>query len=164
MSKSSNCSSKKRLASKLPIVGNVVEQLYNPHSTILHALALPNTPLARAAIGDERIIKEEPNLVICISNYFIRYLIPQSDAISPNEHDESQFKGNDDFAVSVLALRVTQQNMHVIDNVYVDEAYRRQGLATRLIQRAYEDFPDLFLDGRFTSTGLLFFGAKHRKK
>jgi GNAT superfamily N-acetyltransferase len=71
--------------------------------------------------------------------------------------------GNKEFSVGVLVLKLNHENRHVIDNIYIDDAYRRQGIASWLIERAFSDFPDLCLDGRFTTEGISFFGAKHRK-
>ncbi len=155
---------KKRLASRLPIVGDVTERLYNPNSCDLYNLSLPNTALALAAIGKEQILLQEPDMIICSSNSYIRYLVltPQNDG--KQRLKRSQFHQNKEFSVASLAIKRNNNYEHIVDHIYVDEAYRRQGVGSWLIERAYKDFPDLCLDGRFTNMGILFFGAKHRKK
>lgn len=164
MSKEKISSIKKRLACRLPIVGQVVERLYNPDSSILHCLAMPNTALARVVLGDEKIVRQDEHIIVSTNNYFIRYLRVFSDDLCSTGKKISQFHGNKDFSAGVLAIKLNHGNRHVIDNIYIDVAYRRQGIASSLLERAFADFPDLCLDGRFTTEGILFFGAKKRRK
>ena len=164
LSKAKISSIKKRLACRLPIIGRALEKLYNPDSSVLHCLAMPNTALARAVSGDEKIVFQDDRYIVSTNNYFIRYLCVSSDDLRPAGKKISQFQGNKDFSVGVLVIKLIHGNRHVIDNIYIDVAYRRQGVASSLLERAFEDFPDLCLDGRFTTEGILFFGAKHRKK
>ncbi|MBC3928988.1 GNAT family N-acetyltransferase [Undibacterium sp. CY21W] len=164
LSKEKISSIKKRLACRIPIVSQVVERLYNPDSSVLHCLAMPNTALANTVLGSEKVVFQDAHTVISTNNYFIRYLCIATDDLHPTGKKISQFQGNKEFAVGVLVLKLNHQNRHVIDNIYIDVAYRRQGIASRLLERAFSDFPDLCLDGRFTTEGISFFGAKHRKK
>lgn len=125
---------------------------------------MPNTVLSRTVFSDEKVVFQDDRTIISTNDYFTRYIRIASDELRPTGKKTSQFQGNKDFAVGVLVLKLNHENRHVIDNIYIDDAYRRQGIASRLIERAFSDFPDLCLDGRFTTEGILFFGAKHRKK
>jgi len=154
----------KRLACRLPIICQVVERLYNPDSSILHCLAMPNTVLSRTVFSDEKVVFQDDRTIISTNDYFTRYIRIASDELRPTGKKISQFQGNKEFSVGVLVVKLNHENRHVIDNIYIDDAYRRQGIASWLIERAFSDFPDLCLDGRFTTEGISFFGAKHRKK
>jgi hypothetical protein len=73
----------KRLACRLPIISQVVERLYNPDSSILHCLAMPNTVLSRTVLGSEKVVFQDDHTIISTNNYFTRYIRIASDDLRP---------------------------------------------------------------------------------
>jgi len=151
--------STKRLAARLPIIGQVTDCLFNRDSRVLHALALPNTPLSLVVAGEEVILSRSRDVLVCANQRCRRYLRLSTDASG----NGSGYPLND-FAIAVLVIKLGINGRHVIDNIHVEEEYRRQGIGSELIALAYQDFPDLCLDGNFSRLGKLFFGALHRVK
>jgi hypothetical protein len=163
MAKIRKCQIMRRLSYRLPIVGPIVDGLYNPDVTV-PLLALPNTALARSVLGNECVLKQEDDLVVCTNNDSIRYLRVASSDIRPSGQLVSQRAWHNEISLGFLLLKLDQRERPFVDNIYVDEAYRHQGIASRLLEAAILNFPDLCLDGRFTKDGLIFFGAEHRKR
>lgn len=119
----------RRLSYTLPIVGPIVNGLYNPNVTI-PLLALPNTVLARSVLGNERILKQENDLIICTNNDSVRYLILASCDTKETGDLVSQRSWHKELSLGFLMLKLDQKKRPIIDNIYVDEAYRRQGIGS----------------------------------
>jgi GNAT superfamily N-acetyltransferase len=143
----------------LPIIGPIVLDIHS-YEVLLPFLAYPNTALARYTLGVEKILLQENNLIVSTSANFVRYLHTQAMPANP----ASKVALHPEISVAALILRPITQNRYVVDNIYVHKAFRRQGIATQLIQKAHQDYPNLCLDGRFSSEGIGFFGARHRTK
>ncbi len=163
MSKPKYQKSKRPLPSRLPIIGPVIVAPYNPINSTIAMVALPNTFLARPLFSDERIVYQDDSFIVCTSRYFIRYLQLPSNLQEKGGKKLSQLSWHPEMTVGMLALKVTSTNQHVVADIYVDEAFRRQGIGTKLIERAHMDFPDLCLDGCFFNFGVAFFNARNRK-
>jgi len=164
MSKSNASKKPRKLAHCLPIIGAVREGVYNPGSIEVLSLAKPDTILARTKYGMERILYQDAQLIVCTGQYFIRYL---QTSLPENEEGSSRSSAtswHDDICLASLILRIKSPTCHTLDNIYVDSAYRCRGIATSLIERAYRDFPDLCLDGRFSAAGIHFFGVSQKKR
>jgi GNAT superfamily N-acetyltransferase len=125
---------------------------------------MPNTVLSRTVFSDEKVVFQDDRTIISTNDYFTRYIRIASDELRPTGKKFRNFKGIKNFLSAFWYSNSIMKTTHVIDNIYIDDAYRRQGIASWLIERAFSDFPDLCLDGRFTTEGISFFGAKHRKK
>lgn len=64
----------------------------------------------------------------------------------------------------VAALNVTKVGQKiVVSNIYVRRDYRRQGLATQLIEFAKKEHPSLVVDSSLTQLGAMFFGYAESK-
>lgn len=163
MSKHKKFQFNRRLSCRLPIVGLIVGGLYNSDITV-PCLALPNTALAKSVLGDERVLKQNNNLIVCTNNDSIRYLRVASVDVKESGELISQRAWHKELSLGFLILKLDQKERPFVENIYVDEAYRRQGIASYLLEAAIVNFPDLCLDGRFTFDGLTFFGANHRRK
>ncbi len=159
MSRATCTKQKQRLASCLPIIGPVLLDMHS-YDVVLPFLAYPNTALARYALGVEKILLQENNLIVSTNDHFVRYLHTQAMPANP----ASKVVLPPEISVAALILRPIRLNRYVVDNIYVHAAFRRQGIATQLLERAHQDYPNLCLDGRFSSEGIGFFGARHRTK
>jgi len=155
---------KKRLASCLPIDGVVTDCLYNPDSKILFSLALPNTPLSKTLRGEENIRISTQSLIISSNHSSVRYMRLREGARGKAGSTAEQPQWAEGVGIAVLVVRTEVSGRHVLDDIYVEESYRRQGMASELLELAYRDFPDLCLDGHFSHLGRLFFGALHRTR
>jgi hypothetical protein len=87
----------KRLACRLPIICQVVERLYNPDSSILHCLAMPNTVLSRTVFSDEKVVFQDDRTIISTNDYFTRYIRIASDELRPTGKKFRNFKGIKNF-------------------------------------------------------------------
>lgn len=134
----------------------------NPMESTISMAALPNTALARALFGDERILFQDDNFIVCTGSYYIRYLQLPSKTRGKSERKIYQLSSHPEMTLGALALNVNSLNQPVIASIYVDDTFRRQGIATKLVERAFMDFPTLCLDGRFSIFGAAFFGARNR--
>jgi GNAT superfamily N-acetyltransferase len=163
MSKLHNTKCNKRLATRLPIIGSSMLEMYS-FDVLLPYLAHPNTALSLHALGVENVLTDEDHVTVSTNKYFVRYLQLLPAAGQRPSKKIADLNLYQDISVGALILRPIQGQRYAIDNIYVHEAFRRQGIATRLLEKAYRDHPDLCLDGRFSSSGMGFFGAKHRTK
>lgn len=163
MSKSRLGKCQKPVAMRLPIIGATLLEMYS-FDVLLPYLAYPNTALALHALGVEQILVQEDQLSVSTNRHFVRYLqLAPKPGQTPNRKLAEHYLYQD-ISIGALILRPIHGGRYVIDNIYVHEAFRRQGIATSLVEKAFRDFPGLCLDGRFSSSGMGFFGAKHRAK
>ena len=154
----------KRLACRLPITGKIFIGNYNSGFIAVTMVARPNSVIARAFFGDEKILRQDDDILVSTNGLFIRYL--RLTPITRNQHcaDNSQLAWHPEMYPGCLLLKIMPNEKHFIDNIYVDPAFRHQGIATNLIEVAHHDFPHICLDGRFSEVGLDFFGATSRKR
>lgn len=164
MSKPNISKKTRKLTYCLPIIGPVSEGVFNAGSLDVFGLAKPNTVLANSRFGHERILYQDEHLIVCTNQYFIRYLQTTLPEENLKEKEMSAIAWHSEMCVGGLVIRTESPTCHIVDNIYVDTAFRCHGIATSLIERAYRDFPDLCLDGRFSSAGIVFFGARQKKR
>ena len=148
---------------KIPIVGPVNEAPYLRTNTSIPFIAVPNSVLARSIFGDETIVFQDENLIVSTNGQCIRYLDVGFKNRNGAAKKGSKLSWHPDMTAGALLVKVNVTGRNILHHIYVDETVRRQGIATRLVERALADIPDLCLDGRFTSDGFAFFGVKNRR-
>ena len=151
----------KSLAKSLPITGKVTDCVFNQGSKILYSLAYPDNPLSRLLYSVETVYSEAKNFLIARTGQTCRYLLTSVDEAYVSQ--DPTYKETK-IGVAVLVVRHNQKHVPILEIIHVEEQYRRLGIATRLVERAHQDFPNLSLDGNLSLLGKKFFGAMHRTK
>lgn len=153
-----------RTACSLPIIGKIFIGNYNYGALAIAMVARPNSIIVRSFFGDEKILRHDEDILVSTNGYFIRYLRLTSIRQNTNPAEHSQLAWHPEMCRGCLALKIMSNDKHFVDNIYVDPAFRHQGVATNLIEVARHEFPHICLDGRFSEDGFSFFGAARRKR
>jgi GNAT superfamily N-acetyltransferase len=128
-------------------------------SVLAHMLALPTSPLAISRYGGEETVAREGALWIVETQYSRRYLLLPTDSVSIDIADSHIA-----FDTAVAALEIRKHIPHpTVESIFVLPAWRRKGIASFLIHRARDDYPDLMLDGKFTLEGAALFGYRNHE-
>jgi GNAT superfamily N-acetyltransferase len=145
----------------LPLVGKLCQsELHTNAARLYPMLAPPNSALSAPWYELEQLVGEDGEIVILDSHAFCRYVWGLSCLRQP-DHTISHFLP----AMGMAALDVHKfgrKRPPIVERVFVMPEFRRQGIATALVEHALHDFPKLSLDGQLSEEGAAFFGYRLR--
>lgn len=149
--------------SGLPVLNAVVRTRLADDGKLLPLLAMPRSPMAVSRYGMEVVIGERDGVVIVDSRTHRRFLwgLPCPAAA---------LQGNPLFVASAPPQGMAMGGLEVrkplapgqpaiLDTVFVLGHQRGQGIASRLLEAARREFPELVLTGELTADGIQFFGV-----
>lgn len=143
-------------AFKLPVHGDAPSISEENGEALSAFLAPVNHESITQRIGNERIMATEGDLILTQGNKFknregwvqgYRYLL--------KDEDQNICAG-----LNLTRIHQDRKTHTIVSNVYVLPEGRRQGLASRLLNRAKQDFPNLKVDNCLTVRGAALFGVE----
>jgi GNAT superfamily N-acetyltransferase len=142
---------------RLPCIGKVMHSELHAFPERLYPLiSPPNTSLSRGWYLDEAVVRHEAPILIVEGAVFRRYVwglqcLSRPDGTVTHVQPTLGLAGLDVF-------KPKHKQAPLVSRIFVMPEFRRQGIATRLLERAMRDFPKLALDGQLTREGAAFFG------
>ncbi len=145
---------------KLPLIPDLPLSIEGSAEQLAAFLAPVNSSFIVSRIGEERLVCREGSVLVTAGERFGN----KTQWSQGHRYISVNSEGGFISVLNVSVRRINGKTQAVASNTYTDINHRRQGLASQLMKRALEDFPNMYADSTLTEQGAALVGVSSQRK